>query len=128
MCCPRFSPPEACCKDRKCISPLGKCQQGHIPTTELLFAATAISKAITPPVALLPPPPPTAAPPHGGDIDQVSSVEEGPADQELPEEAVKLEPIHLPVFKSSRQLEAAGCILSHPALALSGGRKPNYPG
>lgn len=54
-------------------------------------------------------------------------MEEGPADQELLEEAIKLEPIHLPVFKSSRLLEAAGCILSHPVLAaLSTGRKPNH--
>lgn len=72
-------------------------------------------------------PPPAAAPPHRGHIDQVSAVEGGPADQELLEEAIKLEPIHLPVFKSSRLLAAAGCILSHPVLgALSANRKPNH--
>lgn len=34
-------------------------------------------------------------------------MDEAPADQELLEDAIKLEPIHLPVFKSSRLLEAA---------------------
>lgn len=63
----------------------------------------------------------------GRDIDQVSAVEEGPADQELLEEAIKLEPIHLSVFKSFRLLEATGCILSHPVLAaLSSHCKPNH--
>lgn len=94
-------------------------------TAELLFAASAISRATTPSCHS---PPPTAAPPHRGHIDQVSAVEEGPADQELLEEAIKLEPIHLPVFKSSRLLAAAGCILSHPVLAaLSPDCKPNHP-
>lgn len=63
----------------------------------------------------------------GRDIDQVSAVEEGPADQELLEEAIKLESIHLSVFKSFRLLEATGCILSHPVLAaLSSHCKPNH--
>lgn len=61
-----------------------------------------------------------------GNIDQVSSMDEGLADQEPLEDAIKLEPIHFPVFKSSGLLEAAGCILSHPALAaLSAQHKPN---
>lgn len=74
--------------------------------------------------------PPAASSSHCStwrDIDQVSSAEEGWADQELLEEAMKLEPIHLPVFISSRLLQAAGCILSHPVLAaLSAKRKPSH--
>lgn len=66
------------------------------------FAATSTGKAnisITA-VTLLLPPPLAAAPPQKGGIDQVSAMEEGPADQELPEEAVELDPIHHPVLKS----------------------------
>lgn len=102
-----------------CISSLSECQQGHILTKEPLSAAFAISRARTPPVAL-----PLQHLHTGGGIDQASAVEEGPADQELPEETTTLEPNHLPSFKSSRLLEAAGCILSHTVLAaLSAGRK-----
>lgn len=105
----------------------GECQQALTVTKELHLAASAISRARNPPVILPLPPAPTAAPPHWGDIDQVSSAEEGRADQELLEEAIKLEPIHLPVFISSRLLQAAGCILSHPVLAaLSAKRKPSH--
>lgn len=54
-------------------------------------------------------------------------MEEARADQELLEEAITLEPIHFPALKSSRLLEAAACILSHPVLAaFCEERKPNH--
>ncbi|KAF3837917.1 hypothetical protein F7725_009685 [Dissostichus mawsoni] len=71
-----------------------------------------ISRA--PPVTTLLPPPPTAALPHTGTLIKCHPWKKCWADQEPVEEAVKLEPVHLPVIKFSRLFEASGWNLSLP--------------